>query len=292
MTATVRATTFIAVVAGVAAGCTGNLETALQRLSEARALSSDLLVQFTKTADAGNRAVMADSDEASMMYAREAEEAMQAVQKDVDALAPILTALRYSDETGLLQDFGRQFGEYRTLSQRILGLAVEKTNLRAQRLSFGPAQQSADAFRDELEAIARSAEASDRWRIQALTAGAVAAVREIQAVQAPHIAEPSDEEMDRLETRMTDAEMRARRALQSLASVTPPGSRPQLTAATAAFDRFMGLNAEIIGLSRRNSDVQSLALSLGQKRMLTAKCEETLRALQNALAKRTFSGTR
>ena len=292
MTAAVRATTFIAVFAGVAVGCTGNLETALQRLSEARALSSNLLVQFTTTADAGNRAVMADSDEASTMYAREAEEAMQAVQKDVDALAPLLTALRYSDETGLLQDFGRQFGEYRTLSQRILGLAVEKTNLRAQRLSFGPAQQSADVFRDELEAMARSVEFSDRWRIQALSAGAVAAVREIQAVQAPHIAEPSGEEMDRLETRMRDAEMRARRALQSLAGVTPPGSRPQLTAATAAFDRFMGLNTEIIGLSRRNSDVQSLALTLGQKRMLTAKCEETLRALQDALDKRTFSGTR
>jgi hypothetical protein len=235
---------------------------------------------------------MADSDEASTAYAREAEEAMEAVQKDVDALAPILTALQYSDETGLLQDFGRQFGEYRTLSQRILGLAVEKTNLRAQRLSFGPAQQSADAFRDALEAIARSAEASDRWRIQALSASAVAAVREIQAVQAPHIAEASNEAMDRLETRMMDAEMRARRALQSLATVTPAGSRSQLMAATAALDRFMGVNAEIVGLSRRNSDVQSLALTLGQKRMLAAKCEESLRALQNALAKRTFSGTR
>ena len=292
MTATVRAITLIAVSAGVAAGCTGNLETALQQLSEARALSSDLLVQFTKTVDAGNQAVMADSDEASTAYAREAEAAMQAVQKDVDALAPILTALQYSDETGLLQDFGRHFGEYRTLSQRILGLAVEKTNLRAQRLAFGPAQQSADALRDALEAIARSATASDRWQVQALTAGAVAAVREIQAVQAPHIAEAGDQAMDRLETRMTDAEMRVRRALQSLASVTPPGSRSQLAAATTAFDRFMGINTEIIGLSRRNSDVQSLALSLGQKRMLAANCEESLKALQDALAKRTFSGTR
>ena len=108
MTASVRATTFIAVFASVAAGCTGNLETALQRLSEARALSSDLLVQFTKTADAGNRAVIADSDDTSMMYAREAEESMQSVQNDVDALATLLTAMRYSDETCLLQDFGRQ----------------------------------------------------------------------------------------------------------------------------------------------------------------------------------------
>ena len=51
----------------------------------------------------------------------------------------------------LLEEFGRQFAEYRTLSQSILGLAVENTNLKAQRLSFGAAQQSADAFRDALD---------------------------------------------------------------------------------------------------------------------------------------------
>jgi hypothetical protein len=292
MTATVRATTFIAVFAGVAAGCTGNLETALQRLLEARALSSDLLVQFTKTADAGNRAVMADSDEASMAYAREAEEAMQAVQKDVNALAPILTALRYSDETGLLQDFGRQFAEYRTLNQEILGLAVENTNLKAQRLSFGASQQAADAFRGALDAVRRSATGADKLRAEAAAATAVAAVREIQVLQAPHIAEADDAAMTRMEKQMASSEASARLELKALAGFAPPGTRPQLMAAAAALDRFMGVNGEIVGLSRRNSEVRSLALSLGQKRMLSAQCEDTLRALQDALAKRSFSGTR
>ena len=54
----------------------------------------------------------------------------------------------------------------------------------------------------------------------------------------------------------------------------------------------MRVNAEIIALSRRNSDVRSLALVLGQKRMLTARCEETLTALQDSLAKRGFGATR
>ena len=38
--------------------------------------------------------------------------------------------------------------------------------------------------------------------------------------------------------------------------------RPQLAAASAALDRFMGLNVQIIGLSRQNTNVRSLALSL------------------------------
>jgi hypothetical protein len=54
----------------------------------------------------------------------------------------------------------------------------------------------------------------------------------------------------------------------------------------------MDLNRQIIALSRRNTNVRSLALALGQKRTLTAACEEDLRALQDALAARDFKATR
>jgi hypothetical protein len=95
-----------------------------------------------------------------------------------------------------------------------------------------------------------------------------------------------------MEKQMATSEGIARRALETLASLIPLSFRSQLAAAIAALDRFMRVNAEIIVLSRRNSNVRSLALSLGQKRMLTAQCDQTLRALQDSLAKRGFSGTR
>lgn len=292
MSATARLNMLVAALAVVGAGCVGNLQTALEQLSEARALSSDLRVQFTKTADAGNRAVMADADEEAMAFSREAEEAMQAVQKDIAALGPLLMALRYSAETGLLDEFGAQFAEYRTLNQEILGLAVENSNLKAQRLSFGASQQAADAFGGALDAVRRSATGADRWRVEAAAAMAVAAVREIQVLQAPHIAEAQDAAMTRMEKQMASSEASARLELKTLAGLTPSAIRPQLTAAAAALDRFMGINGEIVGLSRRNSEVRSLALSLGQKRMLTARCEDTLRVLDDTLGKRSFSGTR
>ena len=47
----------------------------LTRLADARGRAADGLVQFITTVDAGNRAVMADTDEASAAFAREAEEA-------------------------------------------------------------------------------------------------------------------------------------------------------------------------------------------------------------------------
>lgn len=288
---TVRGSIIVTVaIAGVS--CSNSLETSLERLSEARRLSADLLIQFTKVVDAGNRAVMADTDEASVAFASEAAQTTQTVQKDIEALGPILMGLGYSNETRLLEEFGSRFAEYRALDQTILGLAVENTNLKAQRLSFGSAQEAADAFRDALDAVRRSAPAKDQWRVEALVATAVAAVREIQVLQAPHIAEADDAQMTRMEKRMATSESDARRALEMLAGVVPSESRPQLSAANTAMDRFMGVHAEIIRLSRRNSNVRSLALSLGQKRMLAASSEETLRALQDALSKRRFSGTR
>ena len=269
-----------------AAGCRS--APVLTQLLEARKLATDLRLQFTKAADASNRAVMAESDEASGAAAREAEEAIGAILRYTQALQPILRDLAYADEIRLLNEFDGRFAEYRTLDRTILGLAVENTNLKAQRLSFGPAREAADAFRDSLEAIARASK--DAWRVHALVASAVANVREIQVLQAPHIAEPDEGEMSRVETQMAAAETAARRALDSLKGVVGP--RPDLGAAAAALDRFKAINAELVALSRRNSDVRSLALSLGHKRTLTAACDDSLRALQAALQRHAFTATR
>jgi hypothetical protein len=288
-----RPVVWVAIITIAAAiGCIQSPETVFQRLNEARRLVADALVEFVKAGDAANRAVMAETDEASVAFAREAEHASGAVQTDADALRPLLAGLDYSNETRLLEEFGRRFAEYRTLDRTIVELAVENTNLKAQRLSFGPAQEAADAFRDALESVAPADAGKDSGRVQALAATAVATLRHIQVLEAPHIAESDEAAMTRIEKRMADSEAAVRRALESLKSLARPESRPQLAAAAAAFDRFTGLNAQIVALSRRNTNVRSLALSLGRKRSLAAACEDTLRELQDALSKRGFSGTR
>ncbi len=271
-------------------GCSA--DTSLARLMEGRRLAAQLRVQFSQAADAANRAVMADSDTTSTAFAREAEQRSQAVEQDADALAPLLAALRYADEARLLEEFRGRFAEYRALDRDILRMAAEGTNLKAQRLSFGAARDAAEAFRDGLAAVAPADPAADRWRVQALVAAAVLGVREIQVRQAPHIAAADDAAMARMETEMAAAEAAARTALGTLASLVDAASRPRLAGATAALDRFIVVNAEIVALSRRNTNVRSLALSLNQKRVLTAACDESLRALADALGKRGFTATR
>jgi hypothetical protein len=276
----------------IAASCAPPPKTSLEQLSRATMLAADLRVQFTKAGDAANRSVMADTDETSVTFAHEAEHATQATQKDSGDLRPLLMSLGYSQELQLLDQFDQQFADYRALDRSVLDLAVENTNLKAQRLSFGPVHDAAAAFQSAADAAAASAAQADRWHAQALAASAVADVREIEVLEAPHIAASDDAAMTRMEASMAAAQKNARASLTALSMLLPAAARSKVQAATVALDQLMKLNAQLIALSRQNSNVKSLALSLGKKRMLTATCDDTLRALQDALGKRGFAATR
>ncbi len=162
------------------------------QLLKARRLASELRVEFSKASDAANRAVMADTDEVSMGAAREARQARSVVERDIQALRAILEALDYRDDLRYLDGFAARFAEYGRLDDEILPLAAENTNVKAQRLSFGPARQTADSFRTSLDAAVRAKGARRTCCVDAIVARAGSAVLEIQVMHAPHIAEAED----------------------------------------------------------------------------------------------------
>ena len=276
---------------GLALGAPG-CRNYFSQLDESRRLAADLHLQFTQAADASNRAVMADTHEASIAFAREAEGALQNVESDVAALRPALSSVKLSAEIEVLEEFAKRLAVYRELDRTILSLAVENTNLKAQRLAFGPAREAADELEDALAAVAALVAAKDRCSAEALIAQAVLAVREIQVLHAPHIAEPNDAAMTSLEREMTDRSAAAKKAVTSLTELVPPGERARLAGATSALDRFADVSRQIVALSRRNSNVRSLELSLRDKPALTAACEVSLRALQDKLMQENIKATR
>jgi hypothetical protein len=282
----------MAITAGTTGGCGNGSKLVLTEQVEARRLASSLRVQFSKAADATNRAVMAVTDEGSSAAAREAEQATQAVDRDVEALQQILKELAYSDDTRHLDAFKACFIGYRALDADILPLAVENTNIKAQRLSFGPASDAVTTFRQSLEAAARSTTSTNTCCVEALVAKANANLLEVQVIQARHIAESDDAAMSRMEAQMAASEAAAGKAVDTVKGLLPPAAAPQLAAAAAALDRFKAINAELVTLSRRNSNVRSLALSLGRKRTVTAECDDILHALEETLAKHDFTATR
>jgi hypothetical protein len=280
------------VALGVAVGCYPERATFFTQLDDSRRLAADLRLQFNRAADASNRAVMADTDEASIAFSGEAEQVLQLVEKDVVELTPLLQRLGFSNEIQALEAFGKHFVEYRELDRTILSLAVENSNLKAQRLAFGPAREGADAFRDALAVVASSIPPDKHCSGEALILKATLAVCEVQVLHAPHIAERNDEAMTYMEHEMANRNSDARAALSALAELVPSSVGPALAAALAALDRFKDISGQIVLLSRRNTNVRSLELSLRTKPALTAACDGSLIAIQDLLAKEGIKATR
>jgi hypothetical protein len=279
------------VVLAPTAGCRPRAP-AFVELEQARRAAADLRVHLNKAADASNRAVMADTDEASIAFAREAEALSKEVTGDIAALAPALQRLGFPDEIRLLSELEKHFAKYLQLDRSILELAVENTNLKAQRLSFGASREAADGFRAALESMVGSAAPKDRCRIQVLIDRAVLAVRDIQVLHAPHIAETDAAKMTDLEREIGGLTATAIDAVEGLTKLGGARHAEAVVVARRHFDQFKEISDQIVSLSRRNSNVRSFDLALRARPPLTAACDNTAKALQEALANEGSKATR
>ena len=273
----------------VGSSCHAGPATVQAELGEARRLAAELRIQFSKAADASNRAVMAETDEASVTFAHEAEQDSASVERDMAALSPLLGRLGVSDEVQILDRFKKRFSDYRVVDREVLGLAVENTNLKAERLSFGTGREAADRFKAALAGVLPSLTAAERCRAEGLVADAVSSVRELQLLQGPHIASSDDAAMTAMEQEITTLEGKTSSAVAALHGLVEPSS---LTAAETAFAQFKSVGLEIVKLSRRNSNVRSLDLSLRVKPPLATACDDSARELEGALANEGSKATR
>jgi hypothetical protein len=98
--------------------------------------------------------------------------------------------------------------------------------------------------------------------------------------------------MTEVEKEMAELEAGAREAMKALGEVVQPPARPALDTALSALEEFKDLSDQIVTLSRRNTNVRSLELSLRAKPALVAACDDKLHALQDALADRGSKATR
>ncbi|MCG3146758.1 MAG: hypothetical protein PCFJNLEI_00192 [Verrucomicrobiae bacterium] len=226
--------------------------------SQRLALVNQIRSSVESAAEAEKSAVLAITDEDSEKFAGQARARLASAAAERQQLERLLLP----DEQGLFTNFATAFAELQRIDEEVLALAVKNTNLKAFSLAFGPATVAVK----EMDAALTQKTSS------AATEARVGAWRLLAALP-PHIAEHGDAEMDAMESAMTKEDRQVRRAL---AEVRDP-------AATASFEKFSSLRAEIIKLSRENTNVRSLMLSLNEKRKALAACDEALMALQQAV---------
>ena len=256
-------------------------------------LVSRMRLDLTSASEAEKSAVMATTDQDSQTFADQARAATAAVERARQEMGELLRVRGIKSEEELLAQFSQAFAEFQRIDKDLLDLAVQNTNLKASALAFGPAAEVLKEMDTALARIvARNASSTSpeaRHVMQLADDARIRALR-VQTLLAPHIAEESDQKMDELEAQMAKEDLEVRQDLEGLAALLKPGASPDIETAASRYATFNGIKAQIIKLSRANTNVRSLALSLNQKRKVMLMCQDALTALEQALQQEPIPG--
>jgi hypothetical protein len=264
----------------------GNIAKKMELLSGMRA-------NLFNSEQAEKSAVMANTDESSRDFADQSRRAADIVERDRLELQTLFNRDHTDKEMNLFREFDSCWKDLRRIDRIILEFAVQNTNLKAAALSFGKGRETMDRFENALRDLIHSGTAADnRVRIVTLASDAVAAGLNILTLQAPHIIEPRDEKMDEIEAEMRRYAEIVDASLQELGVLISGEDRASLEEAKEAYNEFTAVTAEVVRLSRENTNVKSFELSLGRKRKIAARCDEILISLQETVRSREFKATR
>ena len=236
-------------------------------------------LDLASASEAEKSAVLAITDQDSQTFADQARADSAKVNQERREMDELLATGGTQGEKDLLVQFATAFAEFQRIDKDVLDLAVKNTNLKAYSLAYGPA---ADAIKELDAALAHST-------TPAATEARVGAWR-LLALLPPHIAEESDAKMDAMEALMATEDAQVRKNLDALAALPKFSNDPALATAAAHYTEFSKLKTQILALSRENTNVRSLSISLNQKRKVTLVCQATLAALQQAIETEPITG--
>jgi hypothetical protein len=270
-------------------GGPGLFETALQ---ENEILSSMRLNLF-RAAEAEKSAVLAITDEESKKFADQSLKFAQDVATARQSLTPFISQDNSSKETSLITEFDRCWVESTKLDGLLLNLAVQNTNLHAANLALTRGTETVRRLEAALTQLADSLgpESRDTQSIRLIYQAIVASLK-IHDLYTPHIQAETDEKMDKIEREIKANEKILKNSLDRLTQNVIGREKESLRNPQALYAELAQVTDEIIALSRKNTNIKSLELSLGKKRLITAQCDEILKSLQETVQRKEVKATR
>ena len=264
---------------------------------EATFIKNDLLatmrIHLLEAIEAEKNAVLAITDEASAAFAAQARGAADSVEQGRKQIESIIHQEKLPQETEMINEFNSCWSHYRKLDDTILSLAIQNTNLKAQKISATQCAQELEYFEASLNRlIHRNTKDSQCNTAIRLSYEALTASLNIFALHKPHIEEADDQEMDKIEQRIKSYDESARKALGALRGIIGLSDNDDLKQAETAYERFMNLTGEVLKLSRMNTNIKSAELSLGKIRLISSQCQEILATLQETVQAQEFNATR
>jgi hypothetical protein len=248
-------------------------------------------LSLASASEAERSAVLAITDEDSETYAAQARAANAETERQRQELGAMLSSGGTQPERDLMTRFTAAHADLRRIDDEVLDLAVKNSNLKAYALLYGPAADALAKMDAALaDLVARPGAAPGGERVVRLASEARIGVLRIQVQLSPHIAEESDARMDRMEAAMAQEELRVRKALDALAALPRVGRDAALAAAASSLAGYLQLKQQILALSRENTNVRSLSLTLNQERKAMVLCLGDLEALQEAILQEPIRG--
>jgi hypothetical protein len=250
-------------------------------------------LSLASASEAEKSAVMAIIDEDSQTYADQARKATTTVEQGRRELEQLLEPGGTKNEKDFLTQFSEAFAEFQRIDKDLLDLAVKNTNLKAYSLAFGPAAaalKEMDAALARVVAARSNSISADDLKVMQLADGARIAALRLLTLLPPHIAEESDQKMDEMEAVMAKEDQAVRQNLEGLAALPSLSGNPDLTTATVRYARFTEFKTQILKLSRENTNIRSLTISLSQKRKVMLVCQDALAALEQAIQEEPIAG--
>ena len=256
-------------------------------------LLSTMRIHLLEAIEAEKNAVLAITDEASEGFAVQARQAADDVENNRKEIESIIYQEKLPQETEMVNEFNSCWSHYRKLNETILDLAIQNTNLKAQKISATQCVHEMENFEASLNRlIHRNTKDSQCNTAIRLSYEALTASLNILALHKPHIEEADDQEMDKIEQRIKSYDESARKALGALRSITGLSDNEDLKQAETAYERFMNLTGEVLKISRMNTNIKSAELSLGKIRLISSQCQEILATLQETVQAQEFNATR
>ena len=250
------------------------------------ALVNAMRLALAANSEAQNSAVMATGGQDLKSFADQARAATAALAREQSELEKLLQQSGDVHEVELMVRVTQTLSDFQRIDKQLLELATQNSNRKAYRLAFGPAMKLLQEMDDTLSRVAiKDAELSPENKLQVLKLASDARIGALrmQVLLLPHIAEESDSKMDQFEQQLAGEDQKLRENFASLSALVPESEKPTIAVAISKFGEFDTLKAQIIKLSRANTDLKAVALALNEKRKAMLACQDALVALERAI---------
>lgn len=270
-------------LAATLAGCSGDdFQANLHMLLEKQRLAAQLQQSLLAASDAAGKSLLAPSDTEAAVLAKTVKNDLDAGAEQLASLAKLIEKSQNAKELERLKPVEADYRELTATYAALHELVARNTNVRAVRLSRTEAAGALDRLRRALEPLTDGPDCQD-------AAAALRAVADAQAIlllHPLHIDESTAAGMDALETVMNGLDAKVRAILAALPAST------NLAEAQSAYDAFWQVHLTIVALSRENTNVAAVALTMGRKQTLQAKTLADLAALAAVIDEKQFTATR